>query len=70
MAGKLVFGMQESNWFQVGDSIVTLEKIRGNRIRISIQAPPNVRVLRDRVVERRRQQDEKLPTVRSQDKQL
>lgn len=52
MAGKLVLGMQEKNWIQIGDSIVTLEEIRGNRIRVSIQAPKDVLVLRDRVVEK------------------
>ena len=52
MAGKLVLGMQEKNWIQIGDSIVTLEEIRGNQIRVSIQAPKDVIVLRDRVVEK------------------
>jgi sRNA-binding carbon storage regulator CsrA len=67
MAGKLVLGMREGNWIQVGESIVMLEEICGNRIKISIQAPDNVRVLRDRVIEKQRKKDAGMPEVRKTD---
>jgi sRNA-binding carbon storage regulator CsrA len=67
MAGKLVLGMQEGNWVQVGESIIMLEEICGNRIRISIQAPKHIRVLRDRVVEKQRKKDAGMPEVRKTD---
>ena len=53
MAGKLVLQVREKEYILIGsDIVVTLERLRGNRTSISIQAPSDVKVLRGTLVER------------------
>lgn len=44
----LVLSRKQNERIRVGDSVVvTVVRVSGDRVRIGIQAPPNVRVLRD-----------------------
>lgn len=44
----LVLSRKQNERIRVGDSVVvTVVRVSGDKVRIGIQAPPNVRVLRD-----------------------
>ena len=44
----LVLSRKQNERIRVGDSvIVTVVRVSGDKVRIGIEAPPNVRVLRD-----------------------
>lgn len=44
----LVLSRKQNERIRVGDSVVvTVVRVSGDRVRIGIQAPPDVRVLRD-----------------------
>jgi carbon storage regulator len=48
----LVLSRKQNERIRVGDSVVvTVVRVSGDRVRIGIQAPPNVRVLRDELEE-------------------
>jgi carbon storage regulator len=48
----LVLTRQPSEAIQIGDSIaVEIGEVRGNQIRFGIEAPPEVKVLRDELVD-------------------
>ena len=45
--GKLVFGRKAGDTIIIGQDIVlTIEKVRGNRVSVSVQAPRETKVLR------------------------
>ncbi len=44
----LVLSRKQNERIRVGDSVVvTVVRVSGDKVRLGIQAPPNVRVLRD-----------------------
>lgn len=44
----LVLSRKQNERIRVGDSVVvTIVRVSGDKVRIGIEAPPNVRVLRD-----------------------
>jgi carbon storage regulator len=48
----LVLSRKQNERIRVGDSVVvTVVRVSGDRVRIGIQAPPDVRVLRDELEE-------------------
>lgn len=54
----LVLSRKQNERIRVGDSVVvTIVRVSGDKVRIGIEAPPNVRVLRDEL------DDESLGTV-------
>ena len=54
----LVLSRKQNERIRVGESVVvTVVRVSGDKVRIGIEAPPNVRVLRDEL------EDETLETV-------
>lgn len=54
----LVLSRKQNERIRVGESVVvTVVRVSGDKVRIGIEAPPNVRVLRDEL------EDESLETV-------
>ncbi|MFM8733972.1 MAG: carbon storage regulator [Pirellulales bacterium] len=54
----LVLSRKQNERIRVGESVVvTVVRVSGDKVRIGIEAPPNVRVLRDEL------EDESLGTV-------
>lgn len=53
----LVLSRRESERIRLGDSIVvTVVQVAGDRVRLGIEAPPEIRVLRDELEPRARPQ--------------
>lgn len=62
----LVLSRKESQRLRLGDSIVvTIVRVSGDKVRLGIEAPPDVLVLRDELQPHRpsRQDDDKLKKV-------
>jgi len=57
----------EGGWFQIGDAIVRIDEVRGSRVDVVVEAPKNIRVLRDKVIERERAKNATMSKVRTQD---
>ena len=50
----LVLSRKQNERIRVGDSVVvTIVRVSGDKVRIGIEAPPNVRVLRDELEDQR-----------------
>jgi carbon storage regulator len=48
----LVLSRKQNERIRVGDSVVvTVVRVSGDKVRIGIEAPPNVRVLRDELAD-------------------
>lgn len=48
----LILSRREGEKILIGDDIiVTIQQIRGGQVRVGIEAPPEVQVLRDELVE-------------------
>lgn len=54
----LVLTRKAGQEVQVADAVIRVEKIQGNRVRLSIDAPPSVQVLRGELLQRKDDTDE------------
>jgi len=53
MAGKLVLQIKEKEWFLIGsDIIVTVERVRGCHVKVSVSAPEEIKILRGTLIEK------------------
>lgn len=69
MSGRLCITVMEGGWFQVGDAIIRIDEVRGSRVDVVVEAPKDIKVLRDKVIERERAKhanDESMPKMRTQ----
>ena len=52
MPGKLALTLHKRGWLQIGDAILTIEDVRGSMVKVTVQAPKEIKILRDKVIER------------------
>jgi sRNA-binding carbon storage regulator CsrA len=67
MSGRLCITVMEGGWLQIGDAIVRIDEVRGSRVDVVVEAPKNIKVLRDKVIERERAKNATMSKVRTQD---
>lgn len=66
MSGRLCITVMEGGWFQVGDAIIRIDEVRGSRVDVIVEAPKDIKVLRDKVIERERNRHATMSKMRSQ----
>lgn len=44
--------IQKGGYVKIGDAIVTVDKVSGSRVQLSIVAPKETKILRDKLAER------------------
>lgn len=57
MPGKLCLTLRRQSWIKIGDAILTIERVTGGTIKVTIEAPKEVKVLRDKVIQRIKEND-------------
>ena len=57
MPGKLCLTLRRQSWIKIGDAILTVERVAGGTIKVTIEAPKEVKVLRDKVIQRMKADD-------------
>jgi sRNA-binding carbon storage regulator CsrA len=56
--GRLVVTIEEGQYVKIGDTILTVSKVKGKSAKLAIQAPKEVKVLRGTLIEKESSKDE------------